>query len=91
MQTSSHEKASPVDEVVSTANEKNSMDISLFPKSGGEQCIQFAEEKQLLPNSFKICDLNLMGTSDMNENHDADPILLFPPILEIRKKHDQIF
>ena len=32
MQTSSHEKASPVDEVVSTANEKNSMDISLFPK-----------------------------------------------------------
>ena len=44
------------------------------------------KEKQFFPNSFKICDLNLMGTSDMNENHDADPILLFPPILEINKK-----
>lgn len=86
MQTSSQERASPVDEVVSAANEKNSMDISLFPKSGGEQCIEFAEEKRLLPSSFKICDLNLMGTSDMNENHDTDPILLFPSILETKKE-----
>lgn len=86
IQTSSQEVTSPVEDVVSDANEKASMDISLFPKSGGEQCIEFAEEKQLLPSSFKICDLNLMGTSDMNENHDADPILMFPPILETKKE-----
>ena len=85
MQTSPQERTLPVDEVVSAANEKNSMDISLFSKSGGEQCIEFAEEKQLLPSSFKICDLNLMGTSDMNENHDTDTILMFPSILETKK------
>ncbi|GJV50479.1 hypothetical protein Tco_1440691 [Tanacetum coccineum] len=31
----------------------------------------YAEEKQLFPNSFKICDLNLMGGSKANENLDT--------------------
>ncbi|KAI7981862.1 hypothetical protein LOK49_Contig11G00010 [Camellia lanceoleosa] len=47
-----------------------------------------SEEKQLFPGSFKICDLNLMEDSEVNENVDCvrDPILFFPSIPESKKE-----
>ncbi|KAA8527135.1 hypothetical protein F0562_008636 [Nyssa sinensis] len=73
------ERTFPDDEVISEAD----VDSSLFPKSVAETCIEYAEEKQLFPGSFKICDLNLMEASDVNENHD---ILFIPPIPERKKE-----
>ncbi|XP_031403510.1 uncharacterized protein At4g26450 [Punica granatum] len=46
----------------------------------------FAQEKQLFPSSFKICDLNLMETSDANETRDRDPIFMFPPVTDFKKE-----
>lgn len=39
----------------------------------------YAEEKQLFPNSFKICDLNLTGGSEANENRDTKSAIGFLP------------
>ncbi|KAM7504374.1 hypothetical protein LguiB_003278 [Lonicera macranthoides] len=69
-----------------SSNQKSSLDISLYPEGGAEQHIEYAEEKQLFPGSFKICDLNLMESSDVNENHDADPVLIFPSIPPSKKE-----
>ncbi|KAL8033253.1 hypothetical protein ABFX02_13G150200 [Erythranthe guttata] len=56
---------------------QKSFDITLFPKDHADSS-EFMEEKQLFPGSFKTCDLNLVGTSDVSENHEADPMLVFP-------------
>ncbi|KAK4804068.1 hypothetical protein SAY86_003885 [Trapa natans] len=48
----------------------------------------YAQEKQLFPSSFKICDLNLMEASDVNETHDKDPIFMYPPISDFKKEVD---
>jgi hypothetical protein len=68
-------------------NLENPVDITMYPESESEQQqqqqqqIDYAEEKQLFPCSFKICDLNLMESSDVNENHrDSSPVLMFPSI-----------
>ncbi|KAI3456733.1 hypothetical protein Pfo_013396 [Paulownia fortunei] len=61
--------------------DQKSLDISLFPKDHADSC-EFMEEKQLFPGSFKTCDLNLVGTCDVNENHDADPLLVFPSVTQ---------
>lgn len=37
----------------------------------------YSEEKQLFPNSFKICDLNLMGGSDAHENRNTNSVIGF--------------
>ncbi|KAA8523483.1 hypothetical protein F0562_009906 [Nyssa sinensis] len=70
-------RTSPGEEVILAADHERSSDISLFPEGGAQPCIEYAEEKQLFPGSFKICDLNLMEASDVNENHD---ILFIPSI-----------
>ncbi|THG00095.1 hypothetical protein TEA_012391 [Camellia sinensis var. sinensis] len=59
-----------------------------FKTITGVQTISSSEEKQLFPGSFKICDLNLMEDSEVNENVDCvrDPILFFPSIPESKKK-----
>ncbi|XP_057765348.1 uncharacterized protein At4g26450 [Salvia miltiorrhiza] len=62
----------------------NSLDISLFPKDNADSS-KFMQEKQLFPSSFKTCDLNLVGASDVNENHDADPMHVFPSITQTGK------
>ncbi|KAL5577736.1 hypothetical protein UlMin_019435 [Ulmus minor] len=64
------------------AHENNSH----FPKDGGDQCVEFAQEKQFFPSSFKICDLNLMGVSDAHENHDGDAIIMYPAISEMKRE-----
>ncbi|XP_057983955.1 uncharacterized protein At4g26450 isoform X2 [Malania oleifera] len=71
-------RASPGDELIVATDRDASVNISLFPKGGNEPCIEYAEEKQLFPSSFKICDLNLIEAPDLNENHDRDPMLMYP-------------
>lgn len=61
------------------SSDQNSLDISLFSNDHAESG-DFMEEKQLFPGSFKTCDLNLVGACDVNENHDADPMLVFQSI-----------
>ncbi|PWA80022.1 hypothetical protein CTI12_AA069590 [Artemisia annua] len=46
----------------------------------------FAEEKQLFPNSFKICDLNLMGGSEANENRDTKSAIGSLPIGQAKQE-----
>ncbi|XP_010251426.1 PREDICTED: uncharacterized protein At4g26450-like isoform X2 [Nelumbo nucifera] len=79
-------RPSPDDDVVEVVNQEKLVNTDLFPKSGAGMGIEFREEKQLFPSSFKICDLNLMETSDMTENHDDDPVLGFPSTLEGKKE-----
>ncbi|CAI9772804.1 unnamed protein product [Fraxinus pennsylvanica] len=79
-----HKSVEPISshsEHVTLSTDQKSSDISLFSKSHIESS-EYAEEKQLFPGSFKTCDLNLIETSDMNENHAADPILMFRSITE---------
>lgn len=64
--------------------DRKSLDISLFPRDHADSAA-FMEEKQLFPGSFKTCDLNLVGTCDVSENHDADPMLLFPSVTQTGK------
>ncbi|KAE8693547.1 Detected protein of unknown function [Hibiscus syriacus] len=50
---------------------------SHFPGGNGESSVNYVQEKQLFPNAFKICDLNLIETSDINESHHNDPIIMY--------------
>lgn len=63
---------------------------SQLQKEGDEHCAKYAEEKQLFPSSFKICDLNLMEVSDAHENHDGDPIIIYPALSEIKREAAQV-
>lgn len=65
-------------------SDQNNLDISLFPKDHIDSC-EFMQEKQLFPSSFKTCDLNLVGACDVSENHDVDPMLVFPSITQTGK------
>lgn len=82
--SSPKERTSPGDEVI-MIDQESSVEISSFPKAEVELCTGYTEEKQLHPNSFKICDLNLMEASDMNENHDSGPILFYPVMSKTKK------
>ncbi|KAF8031309.1 hypothetical protein BT93_D0490 [Corymbia citriodora subsp. variegata] len=53
-------------------------------------CTKYSQEKQLFPSSFKICDLNLMETSDVTENHNQDPIFMYPPISDLKAEHSSV-
>ncbi|EOY11833.1 Uncharacterized protein TCM_030506 isoform 1 [Theobroma cacao] len=57
-----------------------------FPDGDGESSVNYAQEKQLFPNAFKICDLNLMEASDINENHHNDPIIMYSTPSEIKNE-----
>ncbi|KAE8733484.1 Detected protein of unknown function [Hibiscus syriacus] len=50
---------------------------SHFPGGDGESSVNYVQEKQLFPNAFKICDLNLIEASDINESHHNDPIIMY--------------
>ncbi|XP_023736856.1 uncharacterized protein At4g26450 isoform X1 [Lactuca sativa] len=58
--------------------------------SPNTQTDDYAEEKQLFPSSlssFKICDLNLMGGSEVNENnHDTNKVIAFPAISQTKQE-----
>lgn len=77
--SSPEERSLHVDNTVAVADNDTSMDISLFPTSDNELCLEYAEEKQHFPSLFKICDLNLMQASNVNENgRSSDPNLIYP-------------
>ncbi|XP_021759071.1 uncharacterized protein At4g26450-like isoform X1 [Chenopodium quinoa] len=61
-----------------SASQESFTNVSL-PLKGGVESDLNQGEKQLLSNSFKICDLNLMEASDLHENHEV-PALLYPSI-----------
>ncbi|GMH25447.1 hypothetical protein Nepgr_027290 [Nepenthes gracilis] len=65
-------------EIEASARETSTID-PLLPEEGAGPSVEFTEEKQLFPSSFKICDLNLMEASDTTENRD-DLILMYPSI-----------
>ncbi|KAL8147011.1 hypothetical protein AgCh_004652 [Apium graveolens] len=67
------------------AERKELLDISLTPSGVAKPETQCTEEKQLISGSFKICDLNLMGASDLHENHDDHPVVMYPSNLQKRK------
>ncbi|XAR56855.1 hypothetical protein NMG60_11037476 [Bertholletia excelsa] len=77
-------------EVILDMDQENPVDMSLFQRGDAGSYLEQAEEKQLFPGSFKICDLNLMETSEVNENPDAGPVLVFPPIPERKKEASTI-
>lgn len=67
------------------AEQKELLDISLSPSGVAKPETESTEEKQLMSGSFKICDLNLMGASDLHENHDNHPDLIYPSNPQNRK------
>jgi hypothetical protein len=82
---SSGEKA-----IMAVCNNGTEVNGSQLPKDRGERCVKYAEEKQLFPSSFKICDLNLMEVSDTHENHDGDPIIIYPTLSEMKREATQV-
>ncbi|KAL6999021.1 hypothetical protein U1Q18_000187 [Sarracenia purpurea var. burkii] len=76
---------SPANEVILSKNQERPVDMSLIGRVDTGSCIEYAEENQLFPGSFKICDLNLMEASEMNENLDPDP-LIFSSVPENKKE-----
>ncbi|TYH34939.1 hypothetical protein ES332_D13G160000v1 [Gossypium tomentosum] len=59
---------------------------SSFPDGDGESSVSYVQEKQLFPNAFKICDLNLMEASDINESHHNDPIIMYSSTSETKSE-----
>lgn len=80
-QTSQEPRRSHSEPLIFPSEEKRLIDISMIPEGDARLGSDFTE-KQLLPSSFKAFDLNLMETSDANENHNADPAHIFPVITE---------
>ncbi|XP_010536799.1 PREDICTED: uncharacterized protein At4g26450-like isoform X2 [Tarenaya hassleriana] len=56
----------------------------------GKSCGGYAEERELFPGSFKICDLNLEGASDANENNIDDPMIIFPAVSGPKGELDRV-
>uniref|UniRef100_A0A7N0VAP4 Uncharacterized protein n=1 Tax=Kalanchoe fedtschenkoi TaxID=63787 RepID=A0A7N0VAP4_KALFE len=67
-------------------DQESSSHISGFPALGHENSIGYVEDKQIIDSSFKICDLNLMEASDINENHDDTQMMFFSSISEMKKE-----
>lgn len=80
-QTSQEPRRSHSEPLIFPSEEKRLVDISMIPEGDVRLGSDFTE-KQLLPSSLKAFDLNLMETSDVNENHDVDPVHIFPVITE---------
>lgn len=85
-ESSQEGKALPGESMIMAADPESRENDSQFPKAGGLPFVGYAQEKQLFPSSFKICDLNLMGTSETNENQDSDPINIYHSLSRIRKE-----
>ncbi|KAF9667217.1 hypothetical protein SADUNF_Sadunf16G0310000 [Salix dunnii] len=87
--SSLEERVSPDQQVTMAATQDSYVSNCRFP-TGGEPGVKCAQEKQLFPSSFKIVDLNLMETSDMNDTHRGDPVLTYPSITTTRKEAPQV-
>ncbi|KAK9048056.1 hypothetical protein SSX86_032981 [Deinandra increscens subsp. villosa] len=51
-----------------------------------QPCNSYAEEKQLFPSSFRICDLNLMEVSDVHDNHDTNSVIGFSSVGQAKQE-----
>ncbi|XP_058218968.1 uncharacterized protein At4g26450 [Rhododendron vialii] len=74
----------PDDEMILAEEQERPVDMSLYQSGDAGPCIDYSEEKQLFPSSFKICDLNLMEVSEVSERPHCDPMIIFPSIPEIK-------
>ncbi|KAI3466360.1 hypothetical protein Pfo_023023 [Paulownia fortunei] len=77
-----HEQRTSQSSHATLSPKQRSLNISLFPEGHAESS-KFMQEKQLFPGSFKTYDLNLC---DVNENHDADSVLISPSVSETQKE-----
>ncbi|KAL0407061.1 UNVERIFIED_CONTAM: hypothetical protein Slati_4020000 [Sesamum latifolium] len=84
-----HEQRTSESSHVTLSPKQKSLDISLLPEEYTESR-EFMQEKQLFPGSFKTLDLNLVGNCDVNQNHDADSVLIFPSVSETQKEATHI-
>ncbi|KAE8677249.1 Detected protein of unknown function [Hibiscus syriacus] len=66
-----------VDLVVKKEFQDRLVTNSHFPGGDGESSVNYVQEKKLFPNAFKICDLNLMETSDINGSRHNDAIIMY--------------
>lgn len=80
-----HQSNAPA-EVVEIVDKEKLFNVSLLPRSESEPGIEPKEEKQLFPHSFRICDLNLMESSDMTGTHDSDSVYGLPSTMEANKR-----
>ncbi|KAJ6848287.1 uncharacterized protein M6B38_273560 [Iris pallida] len=76
------EKLSMDEEMVApvAVDQEKPVENTCFAEVQPELDVKLEEEKEMLPTSFKICDLNLMGTPEITEIPD-DPVIdhLHPP------------
>lgn len=84
------ERASPNLPVNEAATQDNFVNGSQFPEAAGEPCMKYAQEKQFFPSSFKICDLNLMEASEMNDAHRSDRVPTYPSAMANEKAAAQV-
>lgn len=73
----------PMDEEIVApvaVDQEKPVESTSFAEVQPELDVKLEEEKEMLPTSFKICDLNLMGTPEITEIPD-DPVVdhLHPP------------
>ncbi|KAL5699934.1 hypothetical protein ACHQM5_025453 [Ranunculus cassubicifolius] len=66
-------------------DEERLFNVSILPRNESDSGTEPKEEKQLFPNSFKICDLNLMESSDMTGTHDSGSVYGTPMTSEAKK------
>ncbi|PIA26408.1 hypothetical protein AQUCO_09300007v1 [Aquilegia coerulea] len=81
----SHMRTAPDVEVIEVDDQDRLFDVSFLPRGGSESGIESKEEKQLFPSSFKICDLNLMESSDMTETRDSAAVYGLPSTMEAKE------
>uniref|UniRef100_A0A2P2JJ13 Uncharacterized protein n=1 Tax=Rhizophora mucronata TaxID=61149 RepID=A0A2P2JJ13_RHIMU len=77
-------------QLIAAVTQDTLVDCCQFPENEGEQHVQYTQEKQLFPSSFKICDLNLMESSDMNDSHCNDPVPTYATIVTTQKEMPKI-
>ncbi|XP_058721964.1 uncharacterized protein At4g26450 [Vicia villosa] len=78
---------SHVDKMSLTSDQGNLMSGSQFPDEGDRPFFQCSEAKPPLPNSFRTCDLNLMETSEVHDNHIDHPVLIYSPTVSDTKEN----
>lgn len=84
-ENSREDEISPIDKVSLNSDQGSLVSNPQFMQGGNRPFLQCSEEKQSLPSSFRTCDLNLIEASEVHENHDDDPILIYPSVSETKK------
>jgi len=68
--SSSGQISMPEEEIVVPVDQKKLVNVDMFPKTEQDASMNFKEEKDILTNSFNICDLNLSESHDATEVHN---------------------